>query len=424
MDSIIDSLNGLKLNVSGTETSQDLIPPPIPMRKSYSVGNVAVNRPMTIDTQSPHHQLYQVMRETIMKEVYLTIPTLVQHALAVQLPPSMRNFLEEEGWYDNSTSESPLPTMAHEHKSSRAAGCSAMPCMHNESDILNKLRDYKVQVDECVQVTKKINETELPNLKQEIADVREEITSPTNATTGNKITQQVTDIDEAQQFVSDKYDKLINENKHLNVKVDRLEKNLEKQATKSERNANYSRWENVKFGGINRYYLRDGVTEDCKTMIVNVCRELNYNIPINEISTAHRLKQHHSKTGPPPIVVRFKDRDIRNDVLRLRSLARDKQTWRNYGITRLFINEHLTPEKGKLMYETKVFTREMNRIHGKIFVWSFKGEIFIRKGIEYAPRIKINNANDLDEIRRGSIKLDPLPEPSNVLSLADYPLMV
>ena len=59
------------------------------------------------------------------------------------------------------------------------------------------------------------------------------------------------------------------------------------------------------------------------------------------------------------------------------------------------------------MYETKVFTREMKRIHGKIFVWSFKGEIYIRKDSQYAPKRKINCENDLTDIRKGTVSLDP-----------------
>ena len=48
----------------------------------------------------------------------------------------------------------------------------------------------------------------------------------------------------------------------------------------------------------------------------------------------------------------------------------------------------------------------MKQIHGKIFVWTFKGEIFIRKNQQGAPRKKIDCEQDLDNIRNGSISLD------------------
>ena len=50
----------------------------------------------------------------------------------------------------------------------------------------------------------------------------------------------------------------------------------------------------------------------------------------------------------------------------------------------------------------------MFRIHGKIFVWSYKGDIYIRKSAEYSPKIKLNCEQDLNEIKRGTISLDPV----------------
>ena len=142
-------------------------------------------------------------------------------------------------------------------------------------------------------------------------------------------------------------------------------------------------------------------------MVINICRELHYSIPFNEISTAHRLKSHPNRTGPPGIIVRFKDKDIRKDVLNLKHQLRGKTFWRCYGIRRLYINEQLTPDKRRLMYQTKLFIREMDRIHGKISVWTFKGNIFIRKDCVNAPKRRISSLEDLDNIKKGTLSLDP-----------------
>ena len=196
------------------------------------------------------------------------------------------------------------------------------------------------------------------------------------------------------------------EQRQIKRQVGEMQQKLAKTEHKAESIGNYCRWDHAIFGGIPYSPGIDGL-ENCKQIIVNVCRELHYNIPINEISTAHRLKQHANSSRPPNIVVRFKDRDIRNDVLRLKSVLKEKRYWKNYNIQRLYINEQLTPEKNKLMYQTKIFTREMYRIHGKIFVWSFKGEIYLRKAIEHAPKRKIDSEQDLNDLRRGTISLDP-----------------
>ena len=222
----------------------------------------------------------------------------------------------------------------------------------------------------------------------------------------------VNDIGSSQDFVSGQYDAVLKEQMQMKLNFGEMQKKLTKQESKSEQTMNYIKWDHAVFGGIPYHFGPDGI-ENCKQMIVNICRELHYNIPINEISTAHRLKQHRNKTTPPNIIVRFKDRDIRNDVLKLKPLLRHKTYWRQYGIERLYINEQLTPDKQKLLYQTKVFTREMFRIHGKIFVWSYKGEIYIRKATDYAPKRKINCENDLDNIKRGTLSLDPVTRTRN-----------
>ena len=412
-------------------------PPPIPLRKCRSYEHIALPN----ETCIPNHPLYVLMRNAIMQEVWNALPALVGEALNVQLVPAMTKAAMEESVFDSPTVTQPS----------------------NEdfkTDITNKLNGYKTQVDQWITIAKDIQNIELPQIRDDVKaltnafkntektlinktkqyistenKVKNELKSLSELKTGlQELTNQkiqVNDIDNAQKFVSAEYD-------DLNRKVDEMSKDLKKQANKTEHMFNYSRWDDAEFSGV-PYALDNEGNEDCKTMIVNICKELHYVLPVNEISTAHRLKQHPRKTGPPSIIVRFKDRDIRNDVFKLRKLTKGKTQWRNYGITKLFINEHLTPDKRKLMYNTKVFTREMERIHGKIYAWTFKGEVYIRKDAENAQKIKINCENDLNDIRSGTISLDNMPINSKnqiqknapmshsttniALSLTEYPLL-
>lgn len=59
------------------------------------------------------------------------------------------------------------------------------------------------------------------------------------------------------------------------------------------------------------------------------------------------------------------------------------------------------------MYQTKVLIRELFDNHGKIFVWTYKGDIFIRKGVMHAPKRKITCMEILNDIKSGSISLEP-----------------
>lgn len=257
------------------------------------------------------------------------------------------------------------------------------------------------------------NETELrtllnKNLK-EIKNMKNNLNAQLDELKAER--DSIKEIDKSQKFIAKKYDEFAEKQTSMNNDVTEIKKKVEKQETKTEHMFTYSRMDHVTFVGVPYCYGPDG-TENCKRMIVDICRELYYNIPINEISTAHRLKQYRGKTvgesSPPGIIVRFKDRDIRNDVLDLKSQLKGKTYWSCYNITKLYINEQLTPDKRKLMYETKVFTREMYRIHGRISVWTYKGNIFIRKSVPKAPKRKIRSKEDLDDIRKGTLTIDPI----------------
>ena len=342
----------------------------------------------------------------------------------LQIMPSMI----EEYYRENITLESPdLPIETQKIQ------CDIEIIKNKQADLQNKLEGYKSQIQTW---TNRIKATESsveilegkfeqessedepgigklfpsPKIKlqnelelEELQKLKTNLRKLFEKCNEDQVTLQ--EVNASQNFVSDRYDVFLREQTAMKNEVKEIKQKLAKQENKTEHMNNYFRWDHVVFGGVPPCLAPDG-SENCKLMVVNICKELHYNIPINEISTAHRLKQHPDKSGPPNIIVRFKDRDIRNDVLKLRSQLKEKYHWRNYGIQRLFINEQLTPEKNKLMYLTKIFSREMFRIHGKIFVWSFKGDIYIRKAVEGAPKIKINCEKDLNDIRGGIVSLD------------------
>ena len=70
------------------------------------------------------------------------------------------------------------------------------------------------------------------------------------------------------------------------------------------------------------------------------------------------------------------------------------------------------------MYQTKMFIREMHRIHGRIAVWTFKGNIFIKKECVNAPKMRISSAEDLENIKKGTLSLDPDENPGSAEKLS------
>ena len=54
-----------------------------------------------------------------------------------------------------------------------------------------------------------------------------------------------------------------------------IRKTLKRHAAKSEKTANYTRLDCVNFGGV-QYVYNNNNTEDCKSIIIQICKELHY----------------------------------------------------------------------------------------------------------------------------------------------------
>ena len=89
-------------------------------------------------------------------------------------------------------------------------------------------------------------------------------------------------------------------------------------------------------------------------------------------------------------------------------------TWNCYPIKKLYINESLTPEARKLFYLTRACAKELENTHGKVYTWTFKGEVYLRKNIEGGPKRKISSEECLTKIKNGDILLDPPTTSENV----------
>ena len=257
-----------------------------------------------------------------------------------------------------------------------------------EKGISNKTKDY-------INAQKKI-EKALQDLEKSRISLKQSIDS-IQTVDGKKIIE----LEGSQEFVSSKYDDVVQSNAEIKQSIAELAVKVDRNAKKSEHNAGYSRLDSAEFAGVPVQPNFEG-KENCKEIITNICKELHLSLPEDAISTAHRLKQHSSKTTPPAIIVKFKGRDDRNAVFALREQL--KVTKINiYGINTLYINESLTPDKRKLIYECKKFARQNFNSYGKIYVWSFKGEVYVRQNMENAARYQINSTNDIEQFGKKCI---------------------
>ena len=155
MEDIVDGLSSLKLNVTSPEKVIITLPPPIPMRKSLSVGNIAVQPVQLLELQQPDDPMYLVLRNAIMKEVMLAMPTLVKEALNAQLVPAMSEAFMDNSIFNNVSETSPV-----DDKTNNAD--------LNTNDLNNKLNGYKIQVDTWINEAKSMKENDMPKIKKTI----------------------------------------------------------------------------------------------------------------------------------------------------------------------------------------------------------------------------------------------------------------
>ena len=116
---------------------------------------------------------------------------------------------------------------------------------------------------------------------------------------------------------------------------------------------------------------------------------MKLDIPPTAVSTAHVLpaKPKDSSTGdaprdatePPPVIVRFANRDARNLVY---------FGWKVLNGSNMFVEEHLTPQRAKLMAMARALRRE-RKIKG---CWTANCNLYVRLLTERSANFSTESA--------------------------------
>ena len=81
----------------------------------------------------------------------------------------------------------------------------------------------------------------------------------------------------------------------------------------------------------------------------------------------------------------------------------------------------LPSEKRKFLYNTKqVAKNELSAKHGIIYVWTYRGDVYVRKAVDGAPKIRINSEFELKNIVNGHKSLDVAAEPSSAPNMINW----
>ena len=126
---------------------------------------------------------------------------------------------------------------------------------------------------------------------------------------------------------------------------------------------------------------------------------LNVQLDERHISTSHRLKQNEEDTRQhPPIIVRFTNRDKRNEIFRKRKMLQTNQFTREsinskFGNANLKITENLTRYRKTLFNTAKLANQHL---HYK-FLWTSQGQIRLRQ-YPNSRIITVTSLSDLNKI--------------------------
>ena len=170
---------------------------------------------------------------------------------------------------------------------------------------------------------------------------------------------------------------LENENQALKTRVVKLEEAVDNAEQYSRRNC-------LRITGIQE--TENEVTDD---IVINLARSIDVELSLQDIDRSHRLGRPESgdigTRKPRDIIVKFATYRTRAKFYKARVLTKSR------GHRGVFVNEHLTKTRGKLMYQA----RQRVKSQQLKSAWSSDGVILVKHLNDSVQRI--NSENDLPE---------------------------
>ena len=191
------------------------------------------------------------------------------------------------------------------------------------------------------------------------------------------------------EFLSTKYDQLLEQSKTANEKITGLtktsktfqsdiksnKKQIQEAKDEADELAQYLRRDCLEISGVKPN--NDYTSEDIAGSIGKV---LNVNMDEKDISIAHPLPT-FNKDALPRIIIKFTRRNVRNEFYAKRKSLAGKKLSENADLKNflvgdsIYISESLTPRRKKLYGEVNRFRKKLKWK----FIWSHNGKIYIKR---------------------------------------------
>ena len=262
----------------------------------------------------------------------------------------------------------------------------------------------KLERDVELNHTNETKESNVEMLKSKMEDMQGEIKSLRDG--ADEILGSISYISSEYDDFSAKFNKMLGEFQKLAREDEHNQGRLEEVEKHLDQLEQYGRRENLEIHGVPQ--MRN---ENTKHIVKSIAKCLNVNLNDSHISTSHRLVQNHklipeirqdknpnsdfNYRQPQPIIVRFSNRDMKNELFRNRKLLQFNQELKAlFGSTsKITFNENLTDQRRRLFNTAKLAKRELNYQ----FLWTTQGQIRLRKNSE-SRTINIRSLSDLNKI--------------------------
>ena len=251
-----------------------------------------------------------------------------------------------------------------------------------EEEITLKKSEIEKLINEAVQTATRTLKDEMNLLKAELAEVKR-----------------------SQEFIASKHDSLEAENRKLVDLNNDQKKAIIELETKNSKIEATNLVEAAKIDDLEQYDSRmnlefEGIphekNENINDIFVKLVNKMGVTLKTTDISTAHSLPKKASKSQdqPPTTIVRFMNRDKRNEIFLKRHTTKFWNEFPIQSMEHLFVNENLTKKRKRLFWMTKQKAKSI----GYKFYWTFNGTIFIRKQ-EGSDKIIIRKVEDLNSLK-------------------------
>ena len=241
---------------------------------------------------------------------------------------------------------------------------------------------------------------EIESLKTSLASFRKNLES---------LTVKTDHIIGSVAYIADEYDEFrskISETSGLLQDISKLQLSTNKLTARQDsiefqldRLEQYGRRENLEIHGV-----PVAQNENTNQIVKNVASLLNVQLDNSHISTSHRMpvSEKSAKLRPkennnkhPPIIVRFSNRDKRNELFAKRKMLKMNRTNTNSAFNHLHVSlqENLTAYRKMLYNEAKNAQHALNFK----FLWTSQGQIRMRRNSDSSV-LNVNSLSDLTRL--------------------------